>query len=234
MNILCIIPARAGSKGIPNKNIMNFREKPMMVWSIEQALQSKHEMRIVVSTDSEKYATIAKMNGAEAPFLRPSEISQDYSNDLEFITHAVDWYARHGNFHADVVLLLRPTQPLREVADIDACLDAYISNMNIYDSLRTVIPVDKTPFKMYTTRNNELVPLFQSFENMEEPYNQCRQLLPQCYLHNGYIDIYNADNCRNGTLCGSKMYAYIMDKTDNIDIDHVEDIPMEFRVQMKE
>ena len=87
MKILCLIPARSGSKGIKHKNIRNLSGKPLMAWSIEQAKNSKHSMRIIVTTDSEEYAKIARDYGAETPFLRPSKISQDLSTDLEFIKH---------------------------------------------------------------------------------------------------------------------------------------------------
>ena len=87
MKILCIIPARSGSKGIPHKNIKNLCGKPLLSWSIEQAQKSKHYMRIIVTTDSEEYAEIARKYGAETPFIRPKEISQDLSTDLEFIQH---------------------------------------------------------------------------------------------------------------------------------------------------
>ena len=87
MKILCIIPARSGSKGIPHKNIKLFHNKPLLAWSIIQAQQSKYNMRIIVSTDSENYSNIANDYGAETPFLRPSEISQDSSTDYECIKH---------------------------------------------------------------------------------------------------------------------------------------------------
>ena len=98
--ILCIIPARSGSKGIVDKNIMDFKGKPLLSWSIEQAQQSKYSknMKIIVSTDSEKYAEISKRYGAQVPFIRPTNISGDMSTDFECIKHCVDWLKENENY----------------------------------------------------------------------------------------------------------------------------------------
>ena len=221
--ILCIIPARSGSKGLPNKNILDFKGKPLLSWSIEQALQSKYDMRIIVSTDSEEYQKIANNYGAETPFIRPEEISGDYSSDYECINHCINWLRENENNEYDIVLHLRPTQPCRKVIDIDNCLDLFIENYNDYDSLRTVIPIEKSPFKMYTLEENSLKPLFNSINGINEPYNQARQLLPQCYLHNGYIDILKTELLINKTISGTRIYGYIMSDNNDIDIDTEKD-----------
>ena len=100
IKILCIIPARSGSKVIQDKNIMNFRGKPLLSWSIEQAKKSKYSknIKIIVSTDSEKYAEISKNYGAEVPFIRPKNISGDTSSDFECIKHCVDWLKKNENY----------------------------------------------------------------------------------------------------------------------------------------
>ena len=223
MIILCIIPARSGSKGIPHKNIKLFHDKPLLVWSINQAQKSKYDMRIIVSTDAQQYATIANNYGAETPFLRPPEISQDLSTDYECIKHCLDWLKNNDNYIPDIVLQLRPTQPLRKIETIDNCLDIFIQNRNNYSSLRTVVEFEKSPYKMYNIVDNQLLPLFTEINNIKEPYNQCRQILPKTYLHNGYIDIFNANIIHNNTISGLNIYPYVMNKTDIIDIDNVND-----------
>ena len=223
MIILCIIPARSGSKGIFHKNIKLFHDKPLLAWSINQAQQSKYDMRIIVSTDSQQYATIANNHGAETPFLRPTEISQDLSTDYECIKHCLDWLKNNENYIPDIVLQLRPTQPLRKIETIDKCIDIFIENRNKYDSLRTVVEFEKSPYKMYNIVDNQLIPLFMEINNIKEPYNQCRQVLPKTYLHNGYIDIFNADIIHNNTISGLHIYPYVMNKNDVIDIDSNED-----------
>lgn len=228
IKILCIIPARSGSKGLPHKNIMDFKGQPLLSWSIEHAQQSNYSknMKIIVSTDSEKYAEISKQYGAEVPFLRPSNISGDMSTDFECIKHCVDWLKENENYEPEIILHLRPTQPCRKIEHVNLAIETFINNRDKYDSLRSVIPVEKSPYKMYSINNDELKPLFVEVNNIKEPYNQARQLLPQCYLHNGYIDILNADILKNDTISGSRIYPFVMDMDNNIDIDEEKDIPL--------
>ena len=235
MKILCIIPARSGSKGIRNKNIKKLKGHPLLAYSIFQARQSKYKMKIIVSTDSQEYAEIAKTYGAEVPFLRPSEISGDLSTDFMCIDHCVTWLKYNQSYNPEIILHLRPTQPYRKVEDIDHCLDIFINSD--YDSLRSVIPIDKSPYKMYTISqkvnqkkntthsflSTSLIPLFKSIPKIKEPYNQCRQALPQCFLHNGYIDILRTNILKNKTISGEKIYPFVMKKTENIDIDNDKD-----------
>ena len=115
VKILCIIPARSGSKGIPDKNIKLFRGLPLLAWSIKQAEECKYKMRIIVSTDSTEYQKIAIKHGAEAPFLRPKSISGDLSTDYECIKHCVNWLKVNENYNPNIILQLRPTQPCRKV-----------------------------------------------------------------------------------------------------------------------
>lgn len=227
IQILCLIPARCGSKGIPDKNIKILDGKPLMAHSIYQAEKSRFRdhMRIIVTTDSEKYATIAQAYGAECPFLRPSSISQDLSTDLEFMKHAVQWLSENENYNPDIILQLRPTQPRRKVEDIDSCLEKFIQNFECYDSLRTVVEFDKSPYKMYRIINdNDLVPLFNSVDSIKnEPFNQCRQFLPKTYLHNGYIDILKTSLLEENKISGNRILPYVMEKSDTIDIDNNDD-----------
>ena len=224
MKILVIIPARSGSKGLPNKNILNVKGLPMLVRSIKQAKESKYcnNMRIILSTDSEEYREIGIKYGAEAPFLRPKEISCDFSTDFECIEHCLK---NLENYKPDIILQLRPTYPTRKVKILDDCLDVFIKNRNDYDSLRTVIPFNKSPFKMYIIENEKILkPLFLEINNIKEPYNECRQKLPDAYLHNGYIDILNYNIVSKGTISGTKIYPYIMSKNEYHDIDTIKDL----------
>jgi CMP-N,N'-diacetyllegionaminic acid synthase len=227
MKILCLIPARSGSKSLPHKNIKDVNGIPLMAHSIIQALNSKHKMRIIVSTDSKEYADIANKYGAETPFLRPEEISQDDSTDYQFIKHAVEWLKDNENYYPDIILQLRPTQPDRKVSDIDKCLDIFIEKYNDIDSLRTVVEVEKTPYKMYTIDCNKSIPklnpMFNKYNGNIEPYNMGRQYLPKSYLHNGYIDILKPNLLDKGMISGHHIYPYVMNKDDTIDIDTIND-----------
>ncbi len=231
LQILCLIPARSGSKGIPHKNIKLFQGKPLLTWSIQQALRSKfkNKMKIIVSTDSEEYRKIALESGAEAPFLRPTEISLDHSTDVEMAQHAVNWLGIHENYHPDIILQLRPTYPMRKVSILDDCLDKFIEKIQTYDSLRTVVPLNKSPYKMYQIQNQVLVPYFESIKlesesyERKEPYNLGRQLLPDTFLHNGYIDIFKTQLVYQNLISGSKILPYVMPEEEVHDIDTLAD-----------
>lgn len=226
--ILCVIPARSGSKGLPHKNIKPFCGKPLIAWNIEQALASKYPMRVIVSTDSEQYAAIAKAAGAEVPFLRPAAISQDMSTDHELFLHALAWLRDNEGYEPELVLQLRPTYPTRTVAQIDDCIDKFLAVKDHYDSLRTVIPTPKSPFKMYTMAWREfglvdLRPLVHSLPGLPEPHNSCRQSLPPTYMHNGNIDIIKPEVIWSGSMSGERILPVVYDAGDNFDIDTEED-----------
>ena len=225
--ILCLIPARAGSKGIPNKNVKPFCGKPLIAWSIEQAFQAAYPMRVIVTTDSEEFAAIARRHGAEVPFLRPAEISQDTSIDEEFIAHALDWLLKEEGYVPNVIVHLRPTYPTRSVSILNSCIQRFLQVRDTYDSLRTLIPAEKTPFKMYRIYEDNAgaraEPLFRTLEGVHEPFSNCRQALPPTWVHNCCIDILNAAIIAKGTTAGDRIYPFFMDKEDMFDLDGAED-----------
>jgi CMP-N-acetylneuraminic acid synthetase len=186
-------------------------------------LESAIISRVVVSTDCKEIQKISEEHGAEAPFLRPSSISCDYSIDIECFQHYLSWLKFAKQEIPDILVHLRPTYPERTVKLLNRCLHTFLKNKNEYSSLRTVVPVEKTPFKMYVIENNVLVPLFPKFKDIIEPYHQVRQKLPQCYVHNGCIDIINTDSIRRGEMAGNKIYPFLMKKEDVLDIDTEED-----------
>src|SRR5512144_1887099 len=117
--ILALIPARGGSKGIPRKNIRSFAGHPLIAYSIAAGLRSSMVNRVIVSTDDEEIAAVACQYGAEVPFLRPAEYAQDQTLDLPVFQHVIDWFAEHENYRPDVVVQLRPTSPIRPPALVD-------------------------------------------------------------------------------------------------------------------
>lgn len=124
--VLALIPARAGSKGLPGKNIRLMCGMPLIGWTIYRALQSRYLDMVVVSTDGEDIAAIARDFGAEVPFIRPAEISTDEASSYDVIEHALDYLSAQGvNF--DYLVLLEPTSPLREPGDIDALLEKLVA-----------------------------------------------------------------------------------------------------------
>lgn len=227
MKIIAIIPARSGSKGIPNKNIKLYKGKPLLAHSILQALQSKYITEVYVSTDSQEYKEIALEYGALVPFLRPSQFADDLSPDIDLFNHFLVHYHENINtIYPDIIVQLRPTYPNRTVELIDNCIEIFINNYDNYDSLRTVIPLNKSPYKMYyIDEQNMLIPYLLKYKDIVEPYNQARQLLPQTYLHNGCIDIIKTDTIiTKNLLSGNNIYPFIMDENENNDIDTEEDL----------
>ena len=223
--IVAFIPARSGSKGIPNKNIQLYKDEPLIVHSIKLAKKNDYIHEVYVSTDSPQYKEIAIKYGANVPFLRPKEISDDLSPDIDCFKHFLEWYFKEYHFYPDILIHLRPTYPNRTTKLLNDCILTFIDNYNEYDSLRTVIPIDKTPVKMYFIEDKKLIPYFPNFNAIVEPYNQARQLFAQSYLHNGCIDIIKTSTIINDNLLsGKNIYPYIMDKDEDCDIDTEADL----------
>ena len=135
LKILALVGARSGSRGVPDKNIKELGGKPLMAWIIEAARNSQYVNRVIVSTDSEKYAAIARRYGAEVPFLRPKEIAGDHSTDLEYIIHALGWLEKNEGYAPDIVLRLVPTTPFQTSGDIDQCIGLLIEDTDTHSSL---------------------------------------------------------------------------------------------------
>lgn len=217
-NILAIIPARGGSKGIPRKNVRLLGGKPLLAYSIEHALQARQVNRTVVSTDDAEIAEIARQYGAEVPFLRPSEISQDLSTDLEVFTHALEWLAENEGYVPNVCVHLRPTYPIRKVEDIDKVIQILLDNPDI-DSVRSIVPASATPMKMWFMQKDGLLSPVVNAE-IREAYNLPRQLLPQAYMQNACIDAVRARVITEmKSMTGDRIYGYLMDE--NFDIDNL-------------
>src|SRR5215472_8005549 len=121
--ILAMIPARGGSQGIPGKNLRPLAGRPLIAWSIAAAQQSRLVSRILVSTDDEEIAAVARAYGAEVPFIRPADLALNDTRDLPVFQHAIDWLERNEGYVPDVVVQLRPTSPLRPPGLLDEAVE---------------------------------------------------------------------------------------------------------------
>jgi CMP-N,N'-diacetyllegionaminic acid synthase len=128
MEVLGIIGARSGSKGVPNKNVLPLAGKPLMAWIIEAALKSRYISRTIVSTDSSEYAAIARQYGAQVPFLRPAEFATDNSPEYQYVKFTVEWLEKNESYKPEIVVRLLPTVPLQSSEDIDGCIDALLKD----------------------------------------------------------------------------------------------------------
>jgi CMP-N,N'-diacetyllegionaminic acid synthase len=186
--VLALIPARGGSKSVPRKNIIPLLGKPMIAWAIEHALACEHITRVIVTTDDEVIAAVARSYGAEVPFMRPMELAQDLSVDIEFHRHAVEWLKQHENYVPDMVINLRPTPPSRQPTIIDRAIETFAAHPEV-DALRSVHLAQQSPFKMWTIDEQGYMRPVAPLAGVAEPYNQPRQKLPLVYWQDGYIDI---------------------------------------------
>ena len=218
--MLALIPARSGSKSVPDKNIRPFAGKPMLAHSIEHAQAARCVDRVIVSTDSERYAEIARTYGAETPFLRPAELAADDSTDLVVFRHALDWLREHEHWRPEIVVHLRPTYPTRNPTDIDRVVDILRADEAL-DSVRTVAPAPATPFKMWLRGADGL--LTPVVDRGDEAYNMPRQALPPVFLQNACIDaVRSRVILEQHSMTGRRIYGYVLEE--NLDIDTLEDL----------
>ncbi len=208
MNVVAIIPARGGSKGVPKKNIALLGGYPLIAYSIVASKQSSRILRTIVSTDSEEIKKVALEFGAEVPFLRPSEFAQDRSTDAEVFRHAVDWFKMNEGAVPDLIVQLRPTTPLRHYADIDRAIDELIRHPEA-TGLRSAHELAEPPHKMFKLTPEGYFEGFFPEDPRPEYFNLPRQVLPKAYGPNGYVDIIKTvEFMRTGSLYGSKILGF--------------------------
>ena len=209
---LAIIPARGGSKGIPNKNIMDICGKPLIAYTIEAGKKSKYIDEIVVSTDSNSIKVIAEQYGAKVPFLRPEELSSDTAKSIDVVLHAIDFY-KNNNMNFDYIVLLQPTSPLRSFEEVDEAIEKLIN----YDgkSLVSVCEANENPVLMRTIQDEKLRGVI-SFEGE----NLRRQDLPTYYIFNGALYINSNEMLiHEKNFVNESTIPYVMDKESSVDID---------------
>ena len=219
-NILAIIPARGGSKGIPRKNIRLFAGYPLIAWSIAAAKQSELVTRIIVSTDDEEIAAVAHEWGAETPFLRPTELAQDKTTDLPVFVHALKWLEDVEGYRPDAVVQLRPTSPIRPKGMVDDAIRILLDHKDA-ECVRGVVPAGQNPFKMWRFQGEDK-PLAQLLEvpGIAEPYNAPRQILPSVYWQTGHIDVIRTTTIsEKKSLTGNIIYPLVIDPKYTVDID---------------
>lgn len=218
--ILCVIPARAGSKGLPGKNIKKLLGKPLIAYTIEQARNSKFIDRIIVSTDSTEIANISKQYGAEAPFIRPKNLASDNSSTIDVLLHAIDWMEKNQKYSFDILVLLHTTTPLRSVEDIDECIELLIEKGA--DNVFSVTEAGRNPyFNMVELNNDGRVKL------VKEGNFVTRQSAPQVFDMNSSIYVWWKEILkRKKSIFLEKSYIYVMPKERSIDIDD----PIDFKI----
>ncbi|HEY58276.1 MAG TPA: N-acylneuraminate cytidylyltransferase [Anaerolineae bacterium] len=217
--VLALIPARGGSKSIPRKNIKPFLGYPLLAYSIAAGLQAETVTRVVVSTDDEEIAAVAREYGAEVPFLRPAHLAQDATPDLPVFVHALQWLAEHEGFRPEVVVQLRPTTPVRPPGMVDEAVRLLLSRPEA-DSVRGVVPSGQNPYKMWRIAPDGTMRPLLDLEGVAEPYNAPRQSLPPTYWQTGHIDAIRARTLlEKGSMSGQVILPLVLDPAYTVDLD---------------
>lgn len=215
--ILAIIPARAGSKGIKDKNIIDLNGKPLIAYSIEAGLKSKYIDKVVVTTDGEEIAREAIKYGAEVPFLRPEYLSSDNAKTIDAVIHCIEEMEKLGEKY-DYVVLLQPTQPLRQSWHIDEAIELILEKNE--EALVSVSKVKDNPILIRSIDSNGYV-----INLLSESSTKRRQDFQDFYKVNGAIYINKINqNLNNKTSLNDNKVAYIMDEKYDVDIDEMLDL----------
>jgi N-acylneuraminate cytidylyltransferase len=216
--VLAIVPARGGSKSIPRKNARLLGGLPLVAYSIEAGLAARTVDRVIVSTDDDEIAAIARRFGADVPFTRPHALGGDMTPDLPVFRHALEWLDAHDGWVPDIVVQLRPTSPFRPPDCVDAAVTLLRTDAAA-DSVRGVIAASQNPYKMWRLESDGAMrPLLQT--DGVESYNRPRQELPVTYWQTGHVDAIRASTIREkGSMSGVRIRALVIDSAYACDID---------------
>ena len=222
--ILAIIPARGGSKGVLKKNIQYVGNKPLIYYPLKSAEKCSLINDFFLSTDCREIASVAQEMGFNVPFLRPDNISEDNSSDLDVIKHVIDYYRDTLQIKHEIIVYLRPTSPFKNLELIEKVVNKLIKNKNL-NSVRTVSKGDGVnhPYWMFKkTEKNVLIPFITDID-VSKFYQ--RQLLPECYKLNGVVDVFYASNIKKyNNMYGDQIGMVEVDSPFDIDIDNKEDL----------
>lgn len=219
LEVVAIIPARGGSKGVPRKNIKELAGMPLIHYAIDNAARSKYIGRVIVSTDDEEIAAVSRELGAETPFLRPDELAGDAATDLPVFQHALKFLEETEGYRPQIIAHLRPTAPLRTVDHVDAGIELLLANPRA-DAVRSVCTAPKHPCKMWQLENGQLTPFLSEEVCGAEAYNKGRQQLPPVFIQNGSVDITRRRTIMEmNSMTGRNILGLLMEEEESVNID---------------
>ncbi len=223
VEVLAVIPARGQSKSIPRKNILPFGGHPLIAWSIAAAKSANLVSRVIVSTDDEEIAAVARKYGAETPFIRPAEYAGDLTPDLPVFQHALTWLSDQEKYKPEIVVQLRPTSPVRPPSCVDDAIKLLLDHPDAH-SVRGVVPAGQNPYKMWNITNKGPMRPILTVTGVREAYNAPRQELPQVYWQTGHIDAIRSEIIlARRSMSGDVIYPLVIDPSYTVDIDTVLD-----------
>ena len=220
--IITLIPARAGSKRVPDKNIRPLTRHPLIAYTIAAALQSEIFAAVVVSTDSERYADIARYYGAEVPFLRPVEFAGALSPDIEWLEYTLKRLRDEGRIY-DCFSILRPTSPFRQAETIQRAWQEFLAEEGV-DSLRAVEKCKQHPGKMWVVRGKRMMPLLPLSPPKQPWHSSQYQSLPKVYVQNASLEIAWSRVVFEGrTIAGNVLMPFFTQGYEGFDVNDLYD-----------
>jgi len=216
-NVVALVPARAGSKRVADKNIRSLSGHPLMAYTISAAVQSGIFSDVIVSTDSEHYADIARHYGAEVPFLRPHQLAGDVSPDIEWLTHTLGVLREAGREY-DCFSILRPTSPFRLPETIQRAWHAFVTENGV-DSLRAIEKCQQHPGKMWVVQGKRMVPLMPLNSSSQPWHSSQYQSLPTVYAQNASLEIaWTRVVSEHGTIAGDVLMPFFTEGYEGFDV----------------
>ncbi len=223
MNVLAVIPARGGSKGIKRKNLIEINGLPLVAYSIRHALASRLVNRVIVSTEDEEIKEVSLKHGAEVPFLRPSELAEDHVLDWPVFEHVLKELRDREQYRPDFIVHLRPTAPYRKPEWIDEAVSLLRGNKEA-DSVRSVHKPAQHPYRVFRINSLGFLEPIMKHEH-EEPHLLRRQDHPDMYYYNCVIDVTAPHTVLDlKSMTGTRILPYVMDADDVLDIDSERDL----------
>jgi CMP-N-acetylneuraminic acid synthetase len=223
MNVLGLITARGGSKGIPGKNLVECGGKPLLAWTCEAAHAATCLSRTIISTDDSAIAACAVRYGIGAPFVRPGELASDTARSIDVACHALGWLEKHEGWRADILVLLQPTSPLRTAHHIDAAFAALSGDADAVVSV-VEVPHRFKPWSVLTLEGGAL----RDYHTGELPFDRFRrQGQPTLFARNGpAVVVTRRAVIEAGSFYGERCRPYVMTPADSIDIDDRDDLEL--------
>lgn len=218
IKILGLILARGGSVRVPKKNIRLLAGHPLIFYIIQAARKSKYINRIIVSTDDEEIAKIAKEAGAEVPFYRPKEFAKEDSPEFYAIEHALNWLRDNEGYIPDLLVKLFPTSPFLKPSTIDKAIKMMLENPDV-DSLRSVRACKEHPYKMWVITGKRLRSFVPLDKKPKDSHSLPYQVLPKVYIQNACVDVIRPKNIwEKKSVTGDEILALVMDEMESFDI----------------
>lgn len=213
--MIAIVPARGGSKGLPGKNIKDLLGKPMIAYTIEEALKSKYITEVIISTDCKEIEEVAIKYGAKSRFLRPEYLAGDSAKAIDNYIYTIDRLNKEFGYDIKDFVVLQPTSPLRTVEDIDGAIELF-EDKNADSVVSYTEEHHPIEWHKYITEEGK-------FENIFEEKLLNRQEIKKSYFPNGAVFVFDYELIKQGKYYSDNSYAYIMPRFRSVDVDTIED-----------